>query len=63
MRVLKKNTTLLCFRCPVRVTNPRLFNVLVNLKAYAKQANLGGSGSLIFMEILNVIHQLQENTT
>lgn len=26
--------------------NPRLFNVLVNLKAYAKNANLGGPGSL-----------------
>lgn len=35
-----------CFRCPVRVMNPRLFNVLVNLKAYAKNANLGGPGSL-----------------
>ncbi|XP_062571748.1 uncharacterized protein LOC134233763 [Saccostrea cucullata] len=37
-------------RCPVRVMSPRLYNVLVNLKAYAKNANLGGSGGKITVE-------------
>lgn len=37
-------------RCPVRVMNPRLFNVLVNLKAYAKNANLGGPGGKITVD-------------
>nr|XP_022317995.1 uncharacterized protein LOC111121142 [Crassostrea virginica] len=37
-------------RCAVRVMSPRLFNVLVNLKAYASDANLGGPGGKITVE-------------
>ncbi|XP_048764413.1 uncharacterized protein LOC125672258 isoform X1 [Ostrea edulis] len=37
-------------RCPIRVMSPRLFNVLLNLKAYTNKVDLGGTGGKITVE-------------